>query len=639
MNYPESHRSGESKKSLSGIFKPDQWRILILGGIIVIIFFIMIIRLAYVQIKSADQSIETISRQSLRRIRIPAKRGKIYTRDLLLLAGNSSDLNLVFYPQEMRQKGGQRKTVKYIFDVAETISKAIGKPNPLTERDITVHLNFQPGLPLTLFRQLSVRELERALESARKFPGVDIAPDESRTYPEGILAAHIVGYTRNEDAQNASDRRDYSYYIPDRIGVQGVERVFDRLPGVLPSQADYTPQSGTLATPLGLRGMPGYSLFQVDHLGLIRRKIISRIEPHHGNNVILAIDSRAQKIAESLIAGQRGAMVILDASNGDVVASASAPSYNLSAGFSTIIRKDYYKKLLNSPSRPLYNRAFLGNYTPGSILKPLVALAFLNSGISPDETVNCDGAAIVNGVRIRCAARYGHGMVNLHSALEKSCNDYMIENSQAVGFEPIADVLHSAGIGQKTGVELPEISGTFPGNVSKRRSDPNAVRWNSYDTALLSIGQGIITLSPLQAAVYAAAIANGGKIYKPHVVWKVVDANGNALYERTIEKVGELVAIPDALEAVHSGMYAVVNSSGGSGKEARVEGLEIHGKTGSAEVGSGANRFLTTWFIAFVTYREKTYSCCIMIEEGRSGGKSCAPLAAEFFRRFLLEQG
>lgn len=631
---------GSPREAVPGILTTERLRILILGGVVAFVFLAMLVRLAYVQIQSADKSIEAISNQSLRRIRIPARRGKIYTRDLKLLAGSSSDLNLVFYPQEMRKKGSRTGTVDHIFEAAETVSRAIGKPNPLTKEEIARHLNYQPGLPLVVFRQLTPRQLELVFRSSRELEGVDVEPDESRTYPEGSLAAHLIGYTRPAHPDNpleAGDRKQYSYYVPDRIGVEGIERAFDRLPGTSYEEEDYDPQPGTPETPLGLRGMPGYSLVQVDHLGMVRRDIISRIEPHHGNNVILAIDSRAQKIAESIISGQRAAFVVLDAANGDVIAAASSPTYNLSAGFSTIIRKDYYDKLLKNPGRPLYNRAFLGNYTPGSILKPLVALAFLNAGVSPEEIVNCDGETTVNGVRIRCAARAGHGPLNLRGALAKSCNDYMIEHAVTVGLNPIADVLRSAGIGRKTGVELPEIAGTFPSNENKKRSHRNAVRWNSYDTGLLSIGQGVITLSPLQAAVYAAALANGGKIYRPHVVWRVVDSNGNVLYERKPEVVSNLKTTPRFLEEVRRGMFDVVNTPRGSGREAKVDGLELYGKTGSAQVGSGANRVLTTWFISFVTWKGKTYACCAMVEGGSSGGASCAPLAAEFFRRYLLE--
>lgn len=609
-----------------GILDTERLRLLIFGGIVLLAFAVLIVKLGYVQTRVADKSMAAISRQSLRRIRIPAARGKIYTRDLLLLAGSSSDSNLVLYPQELQVRGSQSRTVKAILQAAETIAKALGRPNPLTEEEAKRHLNYQPGLPLVLFRQLSAPEIARALESGRYLKGVGLEPDESRTYPAGSLAAHIIGYSRPEDPKSASDFSDFSYYVPDLIGVEGVERAFDRLPGAPDSSA----------APLGLRGLPGYSLVQVDHLGFIQNQKISKIEPRHGNNAVLTIDSRAQRIAEQVIAGKRAAIVVLDASNGDVLASASSPTYDLSEGFTPFIKRDYFRALLKDPEQPFYNRAFRGNYTPGSILKPLVALAFLNSGVSPDEIVVCDGGTQVGNARIRCAARHGHGPLNMVGALEKSCNDYMIEHGLRVGLAPIAEVLESAGIGRATGVELPELAGTLPSAAEKKRRF--GTRWTAYDTALLSIGQGIITITPLQAAVYAAAIANGGTVWKPHVVWKVVDSNRNPLYERRAEAAGELATTPEALEIVRRGMYEVVNSPAGSGREARVNGLELHGKTGTAEVGPASRRFLTTWFISFVTCRGKTYSCCVMVEEGTSGGKSCAPLAAEFFRRYLADE-
>lgn len=612
--------------SAGGIPGTEHLRLLIFGGIILLAFLVMIVKLGYIQTRAADTSMEAISRQSLRRIRIPATRGKIYTRDLTLLAGSSSSSNLVIYPQEVLVKGSQEKTVNAISDAAESISQVLQRTNPLTKEEIVRHLNVQPGLPIVLFRQLSGQEIARALERSRYMKGIGIESDESRTYPEGKFAAHIIGYTRLQDPQSASDRRDFFYYLPDRIGVEGIERAFDLLPG-----SDEDDES----RPPGLRGLPGYSLVQVDHLGFIQNKLISKIEPRHGNNVILTLDSRAQRIAESLIAGKRAAIVLLDAANGDVIASASSPSYDLSAGFSPFIRADSYQKLLNDPERPLYNRAMLGNYTPGSILKPLVALAFLNAGISPSEIVHCDGYTQIGNARIRCAAHSGHGPMDLEGGLSRSCNDYMIENALKIGLDPIAEVLRSAGIGRRTGIELPELVGIFPSDAEKRKRQK--MHWNSYDTALLSIGQGMITLTPLQGALYAAALANGGTVWKPHVVYRVVDSNRNPLYEREIESVGELKAGRPALDAVRRGMFQVVNSPHGSGREAKVEGLDLYGKTGSAEVGPPSSRILTTWFLAFVSWHGRSYSCCIMVEEGTSGGRSCAPLAAELFRRYLLE--
>ena len=156
----------------------------------------------------------------------------------------------------MRVKGNRKQTIDHIYETAETVSRAIGKPNPLSKEDIARHLNYQPGLPLVVFRQLTPRELERAFQKSRDIAGIDVEPDESRTYPEGALAAHLIGYTRPAHPDNpleASDRKQYSYYVPDRIGVEGIERAFDRLPGTSQEETDYDPQPGTPETPLGLR--------------------------------------------------------------------------------------------------------------------------------------------------------------------------------------------------------------------------------------------------------------------------------------------------------------------------------------------------------------------------------------------------
>lgn len=615
---------------LAGILAPGQLRVLLLGLFFLAGFLLLAGKLYLVQIQSGDEHRKKISSQSIRRIRIPARRGKIFSADLRLLAGNRAENNLVFYPEEMRL-GRRSKSVRYMLDAAEAIAAAIGRKNPLIEETVNRHLNTRPGLPITVFKQLSPRETARALECARAFRGIDIEPGETRIYPCGRLAAHLIGSTRPESRENAADRRDFFYYVPDLVGRDGIEREFDRLPD---SAIDPRAVPGSPAAPLGLLGLPGYSLVQVDHLGYIRQSLIEKIEPLHGNNVILTIDSRAQEIAESLLVGKRGAFVLLDAANGDILAAASNPAYDLGE-FTPILRREYYQSLLNNPERPLINRAFQGVYTPGSILKPLVALALLNAGVKPESTLFCDGGISVGNATIRCASwrSGGHGEVNLISALEKSCNPYMIAHGLKTGLGRIATVLASAGIGRKTGVELPEGSGTFPSDAAKRRLYRTG--WNAYDTALLSIGQGMVTVTPLQAALFTAALANGGDVWQPHLVRQVVDPYGNVVRERKPLRRSRLATTPEHLETVRQGMYNVVNSPHGSGREAALPGFDLYGKTGSAEVGPRSDRRLTTWFICFVTRNGKTYAAAIMIEEGRSGGKSCAPLAAEFFSRYF----
>ncbi len=609
------------------LFGPGRFRLILVGAFFLSGFLLIGSRLYLEQVQTGSEYRETISRQSVRRIRIPSRRGKIFTRDMVLLAGGARELNLIFYPEEMRSRR-RAQTVRTILAAAETIAAAIGRENPLEQKEVERHLNIRPGLPITVFRNLTVEEAARALESARPYSGVDLEDDEVRTYPEGELAAHLIGYTRPQARETAEDHDRYFYYLPDQTGRSGIERAFDRLPDVQPVNG----LLGTPDAPLGLRGLPGYSLVLVDHLGFIRQSLIEKIEPVHGNNLVLTLDSRAQKLARQVLGRNRGAFVLLDAANGDLLAAASAPGIDL-RDFSPVLTSAHYKKLLDDPNRPLINRALQGTYPPGSILKPLVALAFLNSGIPPETIVDCTGAVTIGDVTIRCAARHGHGPLDMVHAIARSCNPYMIENALKTGLTPITEILSAAGLGRATGIELPEASGIFPSDAYKRRHYRD--RWKAYDTGLLSMGQGIITITPLQAALYAAAIANGGTIYRPHLVEKVVDPFGNVLQERRPETNSQLPVTLDMLETVREGMLEVVSAPYGSGREGAVPGLKIYGKTGSAEFGPRSDRRLITWFICFLTHGERTYAASVMVEEGVSGGRSCAPLAAEFFSRYF----
>ena len=541
----------------------------------------------------------------------------------MVLADNEPELDLVFYPEEMRLTRLDR-TVRYMLTAAQQIARAIGRENQLTEKKIRRHLNVRPGLPLKVFGRLDEREAARALEEARNLRGVDVQNDSCRIYPQGELASNLIGYARQESPEQAADRSRFFYYLPDLIGREGVEKAFDR-------------RESAAGLPIGLRGEPGYSLVEVDRLGYIRRDLIRKIEPTHGHNVVLTIDSRAQRIAAELLREtyRSGAMVVVDAGNGDILAAVTMPGYDLGLFSPTLSREDY-RLLLDDPRRPLFDRALHGTYTPGSILKPLIALALLDSGIDPAEKVVCTGHSQIGDTDIRCAAyrRGGHGEVDLDTALRWSCNSYFIQQTRKIGAEPLRRTLRAAGLGETTGVEIGDAAGVFPGNAEKKRIHNS--RWNAYDTALLSIGQGVITVTPLQAALYCAALATDGILRQPHLVRQVVDSSGNVLYERRPQRRHRLAGGTEALDRVRQGMFEVVNCDDGSGHRARVKGLTVYGKTGSAEVGSRASRTVNTWFIAFTTWRDRTIALAVITEDGISGGRDCAPIAAEFLRRYLL---
>ncbi len=580
----------------------------------------LIFRAYTLQIKGEDDAREIQARQTLRRIRIPARRGRIISADRVILADNEPGFSLLFYPGEMRfnRRG---KNVDYMLRAAETLSPLIGRASPLTKESVQQHLNTRPGLPLVLFSHLSAQEAARLYEEIGNWQGVDIEADFSRAYPGGRFACHLIGYVGTDLAKDPQDKGDFFYYIPDVVGRNGVEQIADL---VIP---------GTDIR--GLRGTPGSSLIRVDHLGFARNKPLEKEDPVDGNHIVLTINSRAQKIAEDLLTNSRGAIVVLDAANGDIIAAASSPGYDL-AKFVPRLSKEYYDTLQKDADRPLIHRAFQGAFTPGSIVKPLVTLGFLTAELSPYATTLCDGFNTVGNAVIRCTAyrRGGHGELDTVAALKYSCNSFMIKNMLHFGKDAVCEVMRHAGIGRKSGVEIGESAGTFPTDEAKYRRFKT--HWNAYDSALLSIGQGIIEITPLQAALYTAAIANGGTVWQPHLIKNAVDPYGRVLYRRTPVAVDHLNVTPEMLAVVQEGMAQVVNAEGGSGRRAALSELKIYGKTGSAEIGKKPNLRINAWFIAYVTYQKRTYSIAILQEDARSGGSSCAPLAKEFFRQYLL---
>lgn len=594
-------------------------RLLIVAFFMFCGFGVLAGKLWYEQIRGGERYRASIARQSVRRVRLSGLRGRIFTSDYLLVADSAPRCNLVFYLQEMRLPSLSR-TVKNIRATAAEVSAVLKRPDTLTEERIWKHIRTLPGEPLEVYRDLDDVELALVFRLMARFPGLGVEAEPVRRYPEGAFAAGVIGYARPSDVRGEPDRRDFFYYHADLTGRSGVERVMEHFRGGLAES--------------GLRGAPGCELIQVDHLGFVSARQLEKVPPVNGNHVVLTLDSRAQKLGEKLLAGQTGALVLLDADTGAALALVSSPSYDLGR-VSPVWRTEYYQELLDDPAKPLFARAFQGTYTPGSIMKPLVALAALNDGFDPATVIDCDGRSLVGGAKISCNNRWGHGPLTLKGALEKSCNDYFIEMGVKLGMEKIAAMFQAAGIGQAAGLEIGGSVGLLPRRELKNRRFRGP--WNSYDTALISIGQGLVLLSPVQAARFTAALANGGRLVTVHLLKEIVSDTGRVLYRQNPAPAPPWSLREGALETVREGMFRAVNSPGGSGRNAHSDKLVIYGKTGTAEVDVGPRRINNTWFIAFTSYRGRRYALAVLIEEGRSGGRDCAPLAKEFLERFLLE--
>ncbi len=308
---------------------------------------------------------------------------------------------------------------------------------------------------------------------------------------------------------------------------------------------------------------------------------------------------------------------------------ASSPTYNVAGltqrAFAALVRDD--------SGRPLLNRAVNGLYTPGSIVKPLIALAALERGhLDPEGFYECTGRFMVGNHAICCAKRSGHGLLNLKQAITFSCNPYFMEAGCHTRIEELYPFFAAAGFGEKTGLDFPEsVSGIAP---HREYALKNLHRnWLKVDTAYASIGQGIVMLSPLQAALYPAALANGGILYKPYLVEKIISEQGEILRQTAPVIRHRMPASQEHFSLLRSAMESAVQAEGGSASGLQFTGLSLADKTGTAEIGSGEDRKKDTWVICYGPLEAPKYAIACLIEEGDSGGRTAVPVVALFLRR------
>ncbi len=596
-------------------------RIGMLFAMIFMLYCTLVFRLWNEQVRYGEEHRRRISKQSIRCIREPGIRGRILTRDMKVVAGLRQEREILFHLSEMRKPGKLSKTIDHIIDVAARISTATGRRIEVDEEKIKQHIYHKPALPMKVAGSLSDEELGRFCEIFPRIPGVDLGVSYVRDYPMGDFAAQVVGYLGKEDPADAEDRERFFYYQPDFAGRTGIERLCDKSIG----------QFGVNIG--GLRGAEGYSLVRVDTQGFVDETVETLVPPSHGKSVMLTLDSKAQETAEFILLGQAGAFVLLDCANGDVLAMASSPAFNPGVFVPAASRSDY-SRLSRDPLKPFLNRATSAAYTPGSILKPLIALAILDSGGSPLEQVNCPGYATIGNQRIRCWRTDGHGELAMVKAIEQSCNVYFIEEGVKTGFDRIKSKLEQAGLGRKTGFDLSESAGLAPSREYKKRA--TGEKWTVFDTAILSIGQGTVLLTPLQVATYMSAIANRGSAFRPRIVKAAFDHQGNLISgSRPAETHLDMGQPEGHFDTIRQGMHDVVNTDTGTGRKARSEKITVFGKTGTAEIVSAGMKGKNTWFAGFAENEGGKYAFALVVENGISGGTTCAPKIKQFFNDWL----
>lgn len=562
--------------------------------------FLLAVMLFDLQVSRRHEFEASLHKQSLRRVRLSAPRGQILDRNQVCLADNQPSYCLVFNLEDMRQPGGWKNTVAEVQRRIGELRVLMGRKAIISEADIWTHIRRRLPLPLVAWRSLDPAALARISESSMDMTGVDIYVEPNRVYPKGELAAHLLGYVGKTDFSGA-DMAGFQYYLPEMDGKMGLERQFNEV----------------------MLGEPGERLVRIDASGLKRAERIEK-EPRPGLNVVLSIDSRIQALAEAAIKDVPGAVVVLDPNNGDVLALASSPTYNPNQ-LMPVFPKALWDQLNGDPAKPMLNKAVAEVYAPGSIFKPVTALAALNCGaVSAGVTVNCPGYFMIGNKPMKCWNPNGHGVVDLRRGIEQSCNTYFIMIGLKCGNEAISDLAKLFGLGEKTGIALDrEAAGIVPTPEWKQkywRDD-----WRNGDTCNFSIGQGALAVTPLQMAVLAATLANGGDVYQPRLVLRLTDVTGNALSNYPPRRVRHLPLDPGAMSAVRKGMYDVVMAPTGTGGRARIQGVEMAGKTGTAEYGEKEDRKKHGWMILFAPYDKPRYAVAMVVDDAVSGGFTVGP--------------
>jgi penicillin-binding protein 2 len=603
-------------------------RINVLIWLIVITFAFLAGAFWWVQAVQAERFRELAESNSLREVPIPAKRGLILDRHGKILADNQPSYQLMLRRDDLRQR--TKNDPAFRERMLRSVSSTLGIP----AADIDARIEKQKGIPvirpIRIADDLSIQQVA-GIESERlTLPMLSIETVQRRNYRYGTMAAHVLGYIG--EATEKDMKADPTLKLGDLLGKKGVELVYDSL----------------------LRGRDGARYMVVDSHGReLSEYLPARREPSPGQNVYLTLDFELQRRAEQYFIENEmvGSAVALDPRTGEVLTMVSSPAFNPNV-YSRRFSPDLYKTILSNPFKIELNRAIAGLYSPGSVFKIVMLMAALeNEVVTPSTTFSCGGSQVFFGRRFRCWKRAGHGAVDAERAMRVSCDIYFYNLGARLGVNRIADYARNLTFGELSKIDLEnEKAGLVPSEKWARATQKR--KWYPSETISVAIGQGPLIVTPLQVANMMVAIASGGKVYRPHVL-KMVETpatDGRVSRKTVVPEVIHEVKLPQrALQTVRNGLWQAVNAPGGTGGNARIEGLDISGKTGTVQViaqhGWIKSEHLPfkyrdhAWFSSFATRDNPQMVVVVFVEHGGHGGSDAAPLAKQLYQARFREAG
>ncbi len=568
-------------------------RILILGIVGILMFRLYQLQLFYnVELgkKSTENSLRSIVKEPIR--------GYVFDRNGSLLVDVGPSYTLMVTPAEFDRRNLTLLSSLLQMD-PESIEERIERGR--------MHSRFSPT---RVKRDIDFKTLSAIEEAIYLLPGVTYQVESKRYYPTRAYASHLLGYCKEITDVQLGRMGDY-YRLGDLIGFSGLEASYETM----------------------LRGQKGYEFIAVNARGRILGPFEggqNDLVPKEGFDLILGLDTGTQTVAESLMANYRGSLVALDPTNGAILALVSKPDFDPSI-FSGVTPMEEWARLNSDTTKPMFNRASMTRYPPGSTFKMVLAAAALEEGIIDENyRIVCHGAYRFGNRTFKDL--HVHGSVNIVEAIQKSCNVFFYQLIHKVGLEKWAEYARRFGFGQSTGVDIgEETMGLVPSTDYFDRVYGKG-KWTQGYLVSLAIGQGELGVSPLQMAVYDAALANGGSLHQPHAVQFIRNKLTNRVEE--FQHLSRSVGLsPRVATVIREGLRRAVNEVGGTGGAARIPNIVVAGKTGTAENPHGDDH---SWFVGFAPFDNPKIAVAVMVENAGYGGSKAAPIAGLVMEKYLL---
>ena len=577
-----------------------------------IAFAFLAARLVYLQVIDGKKLRHLSEINSIRIQDIDAPRGLILDRNGMTLVENRPSFNLYIIPKDAKPLEVTLERLSYFLD--EPLDELTQKVKGGRRRGPYTPILISEDMPRDTLAALEVHKF--------RLPGVVVRVFPRRHYLHDALAAHVLGYMGEISADELQSSSFRNCKGGDYIGKFGVEKAFEA----------------------ELRGRRGGRQVEVNAVGQVER-VLSQVPAQPGLDISLTIDAGLQEKAEQLLAGHAGALVAVGANNGDILAMASSPSFNPN-DFVIGLSQDKWQSLVNNPFRPLENKAFQAEYPPASTYKLVTAIAGLEEGvIDLDTSYYCPGHYTYGNRTYRCWKRGGHGAMDILSALAQSCDVYFYQVGEALGVDRLAQYAQEFGLGAPTKLNLDrEAKGLIP--TSQWKLKAKGEPWQGGETLSIAIGQGFNLVTPLQMAILAATVGNGGTRYKPNIIHAVHLPGESVRYsEPTVAK--QLLLSKETLSLVHQGLWEVVNQKRGTAYAYRLPTVAFSGKTGTAQVVSrvidhtdAGDRVAEipkdhAWFVAYAPSENPVIAVAVIVEHGEHGSSAAAPIAREIIRLHL----